>query len=100
MNTQIVGVAFVVAMIRRSERALVLIDGFERPCCQVGLIQFLIAMVLDDAADFIIGDDLVKLPSGRDFDQEPNLRATEAQNLRLSGMSQMKVRPRRSSGLK
>ena len=47
------------------------IDGFERPCCQVRLIWFLVVPVLDDAAELIVSDDFVKLPISH-FDEESN----------------------------
>jgi hypothetical protein len=52
----------------RIKRPLVIVDGFERPCCSVGLMEFLVVLILDDVAELIEGDDFIKLPI-RPFDQ-------------------------------
>jgi hypothetical protein len=56
----------------RIKRPLVIADGFERPCCRVGPMEFLVVLILDDVAELIVRDDLIKHPI-RHFDQEFNM---------------------------
>lgn len=84
------------ATVGRIERALVIVDSFRRPCCRVGLVDFLVVQILNAVADFIMSNCLIKLPirhSNQEFDVLVigsviifNFLATEAQKAQQSGI--------------
>lgn len=45
-----------VTFVGRIERALVIADGFQRPCRRVRFVEFLVVLIFDDVAEFIASD--------------------------------------------